>query len=199
MNVNMRRKISKSEINELPLVKFQGSIWLVPDCTATKACSELLKTSIVSGRSIVGFDTESRPSFKKGEHHPIALIQLSTSRLSCLFRVSLKRKFPISLRSVLENEEVTKIGQGSSDEIKEIRELWGVKVRGLLDLIPLARHAGCDSFSLRSLAALYLSIRISKSAQTSNWQNKVLTKHQQGYAATDALVCREIFLRMKNV
>ena len=77
--------------------------------------------------------------------------------------------------------------------------MWGVKVRGLLDLIPLARHAGCDSFSLRSLAALYLSIRISKSAQTSNWQNKVLTKHQQVYAATDAWVCREIFLRMKNV
>ena len=85
--------ISKSEINELPLVKFQGSIWSVPNCTATEACSELLKTSIVSGKSIVGFDTESRPSFKKGEHYPIALIQLSTSRLACLFRVSLKRKF----------------------------------------------------------------------------------------------------------
>ena len=190
------RMLSKAAINTLPVGGFAGRIEVVESTAAAPACAALHAGAGLGSCRVLGFDTESRPSFRRGERHPIALVQLATAQLACLFRIDPEHGPATALRELLECGDVIKVGQGPADEVRELREHWGVTARPVADLVPVARAAGCAPLSLRGLAAAYLGIRITKGAQTSNWAAPSLSERQQRYAATDAWVCREIYRAM---
>ena len=185
--------LSKEAINALPLGGFNGRIEVVEAAAAAGACAALYAGAELGAGRVLGFDTESRPAFRRGERHPIALVQLATAELVCLFRIDPQAGPVAALRELLEDAAVVKVAQGPADELRELRERWGVAAQPVADLIPAARAAGCVPLSLRGLAAAYLGIRISKGAQTSNWAAPRLSERQQRYAATDAWACREIY------
>lgn len=192
-----RPKLSKEAINELPAGSFPGRIEVVEGPQAASAACDALRTGAVHGdTAVLGFDTESRPAFRRGERHPIALVQLASADLACLFRIDPRLGPPPPLHELLASRDVVKVAQGPADEVRELHERWRVQARRVVDLVPIARAAGCSPLSLRALAAAYLSIRISKGAQTSNWAAPRLSERQRRYAATDAWACREIFLAM---
>ena len=190
-------KLSKEAINELPAGSFPGRIEVVEGPQAASAACDALRTGAAHGdTAVLGFDTESRPAFRRGERHPIALVQLASADLACLFRIDPRLGPPPPLHELLASRDVVKVAQGPADEVRELHERWRVQARRVVDLVPIARAAGCSPLSLRALAAAYLSIRISKGAQTSNWAAPRLSERQRRYAATDAWACREIFLAM---
>ena len=188
--------LSKQAINDLPAGSFAGRIEVVEGGDAEDACAALRKGAAHDGAQLLGFDTESRPAFRRGERHPIALVQLANADLACLFRIDPRHGPAPALRELLASRDLVKVGQGPADELRELRDRWRVEARGVVDLVPIARASGCRPLSLRALAAAYLSIRISKGAQTSNWAAPRLSERQRRYAATDAWACREIFLAM---
>ena len=188
--------LSKDAINQLPIGGFPGRIEVVEGAAAEAACGALRAGAARDGDLVLGFDTESRPAFRRGESHPIALVQLATADLACLFRIDPRSGPPPALCDLLASRDVVKAAQGPADEVRELRDRWRVEARAVVDLVPIARAAGCSPLSLRALAAAYLAIRISKGAQTSNWAAPRLSDRQCRYAATDAWACREIFLAM---
>ena len=188
--------LSKDAINQLPVGGFTGRIEVVEGTAVQAACDDLRAGAARAGAQVLGFDTESRPAFKRGERHPIALVQLATDDLACLFRIDPRSGPPPALCDLLASRDLLKVAQGPADEVRELRDRWQVEPRGVVDLVPIARAAGCSPLSLRALAAAYLAIRISKGAQTSNWAAPRLSERQRRYAATDAWACREIFLAM---
>lgn len=188
--------LSKEAINALPLGGFGGRIEVVEAAAAARACAALQAGAELGGGRVLGFDTESRPAFRRGEHHPIALVQLATAELACLFRIDPQAGPAAALRALLADGAVLKVAQGPASELRELQERWGIEAQPVVDLIPPARAAGCAPLSLRGLAAAYLGIRISKGAQTSNWAAPHLSARQQRYAATDAWACREIYRAM---
>lgn len=174
----------------MPLKAFEGSITIVdtleqvPDAAAAlTACS------------ILGFDTETKPSFTRGEHHHVALLQLSTDKEAFLFRLD-KIGLPNELLPILENPFKLKIGAAVADDIRGLQKHNKFKPGGFVDLQNMMVHYGVQDKALKKMAALILGIQISKSQQTSNWEADPYTPEQILYAATDASVCREIFFEL---
>lgn len=188
--------LSKEEINRLPLKTFSGSINLIDGEHHHPAVAGLLR-KLSRGRSIVGLDTESRPSFKKGEYHPICLIQLATEEEAFLFQVK-QGAFPRQLQQIIEHPGIIKIVQGAAQELQDLARDHGVRGAGFFDLPAAAKACGCVPRSLRGLTAIFLGFRVSKSAQRSNWEQSRLTARQLAYAATDAWAPLMIYERMRR-
>lgn len=191
--LNSELTITKEEINFLPLTRFPGKIRLVTTPEETARAAEE-----INGISLLGFDTESRPSFTRGESHPIALIQLATEKTAWLFRVNILN-MPRELERLLEDSSIRKVVQAAVQEKNQIMHDFGTGASGFIDLLPMAKEAGCHPLSIRALAAIFLNERISKSARITNWERRVLSQKQIGYAATDAWVGLRIYLRMKEL
>lgn len=187
-----RSEIAKEEINRLEVRQFEGEIVVVEDDESLKrALDEILMYPML------GFDTESRPSFKKGMENGISLIQLSNDDKAWLFRVN-KIGIPASLKRFLENDSVLKIGAGLQDDIKRIRKKETFAPAGFLDLQKYVEAFNIESKSLKKMVAIVLGYKISKSQQMSNWDSDTLSDQQQRYAATDAWVCLEIYKRLRE-
>lgn len=187
-----RSEIEKEEINRLAVHQFEGEIRVVEDQrTFQEAMSE------ISSYDLLGFDTETKPAFKKGVNHKIALLQLSNSHVSWLFRVN-KIGIPASLKSLLEDESVLKIGAGLHDDMRRLRQVTTFNPGGFLDLQKYVEAFNIESKGLKKLVAIILGYKISKSQQMSNWEADTLTEQQQRYAATDAWVCLEIYNRLRT-
>ena len=185
--------ITKEQINELPLGGFDGRVQVSPPVDAAKALRSLRDADVV------GLDTESRPSFRRGEHHPISLIQLATKDVAVLVRVARgARQLPGELVTLLGRADVTKVAQGPRDELAELEDRFELRSRNVVDLVPLAKKAGCRPLSLRALVAIFLAVRIPKGAQTSNWESPRLDQRQIQYAATDAWACHAVFSAMRR-
>jgi ribonuclease D len=184
--------ITKEEINQLPVKSFDGEISVIESLEDAQVAIEELEKC-----DILGFDTESRPSFRKGEHHPICLLQISTNDKAFLFRVK-KIGAPSGLKNILENQNISKIGLGIQKELSEINENLSVTCNGFVDLEQIAKKHKFRKRGVRALAAFFLKFRISKSAQKTNWERQELTNQQIRYAATDAWVCLKIFQEMKK-
>lgn len=182
-----KQTITKEEINKLPLLNFSGDIKIITsESDAKKALKKLSK------EKILGFDTETRPSFKKGETYPVSLIQLSTQKTAYLFRIHLF-PFPEELGALLSNKDIVKTGVAVQDDIKDLQKLCKFKAENFVDLAPLAKKRGFSQFGLRSLTALILKMRLSKRAKLTNWENKTLTQAQLEYAAIDAWVGLKLY------
>ena len=181
------KRITKEEVGDLPLVSYSGRIELVANHESFKACLPALRDE-----KLLGFDTETRPSFRKGVMFPIALLQLATQETVYLIRLN-QLGFPEELRELLASPESQKVGVAIRDDIKGLQQLGSFVPQGFVELSQLARQLGIVTCGLRNLAGIFLNVRISKKAQLSNWEQEELTESQQNYAATDAWISREIY------
>jgi ribonuclease D len=185
--INGSITISHEEISTLPLHAFKGKIVLIQEV------QELQRTfDEIREHTAIGFDTETRPSFKKGEFHHVSLLQIATPEKVFLIRLNYTGMASPILH-FLENDLIQKAGVGIRDDIKALYKLAQFEAGGFTELSALAREAGLQVESVKKLAALLLGFRISKGAQTSNWEAPALTQKQIEYAATDAWVCLEIY------
>lgn len=183
------KKISKAEINELPLIQWEGEIRILNTLEEMQEATEALQSC-----SHLGFDTETRPTFKKGQYYPPALIQLATEDCVYLFRIS-KIDTLDPVLPILESEDILKTGVAIKDDVKELRTMQDFEPRGFVEIANITVKLGYENRGLRALAGLLLGGRISKGAQVSNWARDELDQKQIRYAATDAWISREIYAR----
>lgn len=177
-----KESISNDELAQLPIGFFEQRIVVVEDLQgAIEACEDL------SLSSVIGFDTETKPSFKAGVSHKIALLQLSSEHTCYLFRLS---KMPLEkpILKLLENKKIIKVGAAVRDDIRGLKALRAFTHGAFLDLQSIVGDYGIKDISLRKIAAITMGIRISKAQRLSNWEAQELTQMQQRYAATDAWV-----------
>jgi len=187
------RRMTRDEINALPIRRFERTVRVI---RTREEMGEALDR--LQREKILGFDTESRPSFKKGESYPPSLIQFAGQRSVYLFQLR-HLKFPRSLREILSSPRIIKAGAALDDDIRKLKELGSFKEAGFVDLGSLAREMEIKNHGLRGLSAVLLGFRISKKSQCSNWARDVLAPAQVGYAAMDAWVSRELYLHMKKL
>jgi ribonuclease D len=188
MTIHMfKESISKEELTDLPLKWFEGEIVLVDTGEMVKYA-----TDILSRHSIIGFDTETRPSFKKGAGNKVSLLQLSTNNQAFLFRIN-KIGLPDAILKILANPKIKKPGVAIRDDIKALQEIKKFRPGGFIELQDFAKDLGIQNFSLKKLTAIVLGFRISKTQQLSNWEADSLTEAQEIYAATDAWTALKIF------
>lgn len=188
----MRAKLSKEAINGLPLFHYTGKIRLVRAPQDLAAAMERLHTE-----KVLGFDTETRPSFSKGKSHSPSLIQLACEDEVFLFQL---KWLPLGqeLIQLFENPSVIKTGVAVHDDMRFLAKITPFAPASVIDLCAVARKNNIENHSLRSLAASFLGVRISKNEQCSNWANKELSPRQIRYAATDAWAGRAVYLRMRD-
>lgn len=180
-------RIGKDYINSLPIIRFQGRVVLVDTSRDLKrACRKLRRAKEV------GFDTESRPSFRPGTSYPISLVQLATPKTAYLIRIR-ELEDPRPLLDLFQDCSVKKIGVDTRGDIEKLQGDYRVRTCNFIDLAILAKKKGIIQFGAKNLSARYLGQRISKACQTSNWSRRELTEKQIRYAATDAWICLKIY------
>lgn len=185
------RTISKDEINELPIRRYEGDVRLVASPRDMEAAMQDIRQE-----RAVGFDTETRPAFQKGERYLPALAQVATSRAVYLFRL---QQFDASreLRELLASPVTAKVGIAVADDLRQLKQMFAFEERRVIDPGDIAYRHGLTQTGLRNLAGIFLGFRIPKGSKTTNWAAQRLTEQQIAYAATDAWACRELFLRFE--
>ncbi len=185
--------IDNDEIVKLPRLSFAGEAIVISTEDELRE-----KIKLFSASSILGFDTESKPSFKKGRNNGIALVQLSDEKIALIIRVK-EVGLPNELVAILENEKIVKVGAAIRDDLKGLKSIRNFNPKGFVDLQQIAVNYNIEGQSVRKLAAIVLGVRVSKSQQLSNWEAESLSFAQIDYAATDAWVCREIYRKLNAV
>lgn len=188
-------KYDKKKIPDLPRVLFPGRIIVILTAgEAEKAVDYLMKADIL------GFDTETRPVFKRGKQNKVGLLQVSTEDTCFLFRLNNMGLCPAIVR-LLETTDVIKIGLSWHDDIASLRKRGDFEPKGFFELQDHMKELGILDMSLAKLYANLFGERISKREQLSNWDSDVLSDKQKGYAATDAWACVRLYkeyLRLKE-
>lgn len=187
-----KESITAEEIAEHELSWFKGEIVLVDNI---KTFYEVIPRLL--GVDELGFDTETKPTFKKGRKNSVSLVQLATENLACLFRIN-KIGFPEELVNILSDPSIMKIGVAVHDDIKFLKNVKKFSPDGFLDLQGFVKDFGIQNSGLKKLAAIVLGFRISKRQQVTDWEADELSEAQQLYAATDAWVCHQIFKKLTN-
>lgn len=186
------KRITKEEILTLPEFRFQGKIHLISEVGEVQEAVDRLRKS-----KVLGFDTETKPAFKKGQYFPTALVQFATEHEAFLFRINLLGP-DFRLYEIFEDPEILKIGVALRDDLIDLNRIRRFKPHGFVDLNELVKELEFENMGARNLTAMVLGKRINKAQQTSNWENDELTQAQISYAATDAWVCREIYHVLKQ-
>lgn len=187
-----KTKISEEEIEGLPIFTFEGEIIVIDHKDKVDSAVKDLTSS-----PYIGFDTETKPAFKKGITHQVGLLQLATDKRVYLFRLN-KCGLPPSLQALLANEEVMKIGVGIRDDIRGLRRIADFKPASFLDLQLFARAFGIEEMSFSKLMSIIFNVKISKRQRTSNWEAPKLTSAQVRYAATDAWGSLKMYKALKS-
>lgn len=190
MNNMFNENITIEEIRELELKWFQGRIVVADNLETYREVISEFRNS-----EIIGFDTETRPSFKKGRKNKVSLIQLANSEIACLFRIN-RIGMPDELVSILSDPSIIKAGVAIHDDIRYLKNIKNFNPEGFVDLQGFVKGFGIQSSGLKKLAAIVLGFRISKRQQITDWEATELTEAQQVYAATDAWVCYEIYKKL---
>ena len=184
---NFTDKISNEEAAQLPAIEFGGAIRIVEhERDIAAACKAL------AAEPVIGFDTETRPSFRPGVTFRVSLLQLSTPTVCYLFRLN---RIPLAkpIIQLFENRQQLKIGADVAGDLRSLRQIRHFRDAGFIDLQTIAPQWGIGEKSLRKLSAIVLGQRVSKAQRLSNWEAATLTDKQQLYAATDAWVCIRIY------
>lgn len=184
--------ISKEQVNKMQSVAFPGHIHVVDAVSLVKVAVESLRKA-----PLVGFDTETRPAFKRGEHHKIALLQLSTPTDAFLIRLN-KTGMTRDLKNYLEDAGCIKVGLSTNDDFHQLRGISDVNPRGFVELQSLARQNKISDMGLQKIYAILFNQKINKSQQLSNWEAPKLTEAQKSYAAIDAWACIQIYERLRD-
>lgn len=186
----LQKRITAKQISRMPLKVFDGEIVLIEDANAANlAIGEILS------EKFLGFDIESKPAFSKGESYAPSLMQIATSTKVYLFKLETIGGLT-PLKPVLEKKDIIKVGVSIDHDIKNLFKIEKFDAQGFYDLGLFSKRLKVAHTGLRNLAAIFLRIRISKKSQLTDWTQKVLTPQQILYAATDAWISREIFLKM---
>jgi len=191
-NKRFPERLGKEHIKTLPVCAFDGKIHLI---TEIKEVSNTIKT--LRKYPILGFDTETRPVFRKGVKHNVSLLQLSTPKEAFLFRLN-HLGFPNELVALLEDSTILKVGLAILDDVRGLQKLSNFKADGFIELADIAGDLGIVTCGLRNLAAIFLGVRITKKAQLTNWERHVINSKQILYAATDAWICLEMYLFLEH-
>ena len=187
MKKKIYKKFDKTVIGSLPLVSFEGKIvTVISETEASRAVDFLLS------QSIIGIDTETKPAFKRGVVHQVALLQVSTHDTCFLFRLNHLGLSPSIVR-LLTDKTVPKVGLSLHDDLNMLHKRGDFQAGTFIDLQNVVKQIGIEDMSLQKLYANLFGMRISKSQQLSNWQADVLTDKQKRYAATDAWACIIIY------
>jgi ribonuclease D len=184
--------IDKEALKRLPVQAFPGTIHVIDSLAGLQKYLPVLKLE-----KVLGFDTETRPSFKKGRINKISLIQMATSHHAFLFRIS-KLDLPDELIEVFEDDAIIKVGAALHDDLIDLKRIRDFKAGGFLDLQKYVEAFGIENKAVAKMAGIVLGFRISKTQQLSNWDAEILNEAQQAYAATDAWVCLRIYLELQN-
>ena len=189
---NHRLTISNEEINALPLGAFEGKVIVVSEEKKVAHAFDEIKE-----HGVVGFDTETKPVFVRGQQNKVALMQVALPEKVFLIRLK-QTGIPSHLVEFLESDKILKAGVALRDDIKALQKLKHYTPAGFIELANLGKEAGLEVESVKKLTALLLGFRISKSSQTSNWEADVLHEKQISYAATDAWVCLQIYKKLTS-
>ena len=182
------REISKEEVADLPIQRYEGEVCLVRTSQEVDRAMQDIRQE-----SVVGFDTETRPAFTKGQSYLPCLAQVATARAVYLFQLQ-QINFSAPLAELLGAPDIVKVGVALADDLRQLRQLFPFEAQSVLDPGTVANLCGLKQTGLRNLAAIFLGFRIPKGARTSNWAAPRLNSAQITYAATDAWVCRELYL-----
>ena len=187
--------ITEEEINRLPRKEFDGEIFLIDTLAKLNQAMPLLEDE-----PLLGFDTETRPSFKKGKNYEVSLLQLANADQAFLFRLN-HIGIPDPLKELMEDPDVLKIGLALRDDLAGLKRLDHFEPAGFIDLQDMANEHSVPHNGLKKLAAKFLKYRISKSRskRLSNWEADKLGPKQVRYAATDAWVCYELYKVMNQL
>jgi len=178
--------IAKEDVKKYPLIKFKGNIHVIDNQAKLSQASKILRTA-----NVLGFDTETKPSFKKGVSYKISLLQLSSLNDVFIFRLN-KIGLDEKLISFLSNPDVLKVGIDVKNDIIGLKQYVHFKESNFLDLNKLALDTGFQSIGAVKLSIMLLGKRISKTQRLSDWSSETLTDKQLLYAATDAWICPKI-------
>lgn len=187
----LKSNISNEELNELPLGMFTGKVVVVQEAARIKKILPELYN-----QEMLGFDTETKPVFVRGHSNKVALLQLALPEKVFLIRLQ-QTGMTDELAEFLESATIEKAGVAIRDDLVALRKLRSFNPGGFVEITHLTKSVGLEAESVKKLTGLLLGFRISKSAQTSNWEAPTLTEKQIQYAATDAWVCLEIFRRLR--
>lgn len=183
-------KIDNEQTSKLPAIEFRGEIRIIDrEEQVEEACRYL------ASQPVIGFDTETRPSFKAGISYRVSLLQLSSEKRCYLFRLN-KIALSRPILRLLESPKLKKIGADVAGDLRSLRQLRHFRDGGFVDLQSIASEWGIEEKSLRKLSALVLGLRVSKAQRLSNWESATLTDKQQLYASTDAWACIKIYEKL---
>ncbi len=188
--MDLKRNISKEEIGHLPPFVFSGEVVVVEDASEAERIAEFLQEC-----PYLGFDTETRPAFRKGESYRVGLLQLASLERVYLFRLN-KCGCGVALRNLLSDPKVIKIGVGIRDDLRNLKKLGDFAPASFVDLQEYVIRFGIEDKSFSKLMAIIFRVRISKRQRTSNWEAPVLNEGQIRYAATDAWGALKMYLRL---
>jgi ribonuclease D len=186
----MNDKMNESSI--LLKAKFPGEIIMINQDHEIPDALELLRLE-----PLIGFDTETRPAFSKGEVYQVSLLQLATPNHALLFRLHSLKDFSL-LKLFFENDDIKKIGVAIRDDIRALQKTFPFEPKGFVELSEMAKTHNLKNFGLKGMTEEVLKLTLSKRAKLSNWEMKELKKDQIIYAATDAWIGREIYVALKN-
>lgn len=186
----MVNTISKGELAELPIEEFTGRIIVIQDLNEAEKATQYLQ-----GFNILGFDSETRPAFHKGQRNKIALIQLSTDDTCYLFRTNLIG-IPDCLIDILVSKKIKKIGLSIHDDFSAIRNRADFKPENFIELQRFVKQFGIEDNGLQRIYGILFDRRISKRQRLSNWEADILSDAQKKYAALDAWACLRIYNKL---
>lgn len=186
-----QNEISREQLADLDLIQFEGPVRVIESPEAFEQ-----EMDQIARQQVLGFDTETRPSFKKGIVYPTSLIQIASLDRAWILRVS-RMGYPGKLLELLSAEIPLKIGLGLHDDLRKLRADLQFEPKGFLDLQQYVEAFRIDERGLKKISGIVLNRRISKSQQLSNWDAEVLTEAQIRYAATDAWICLMIYNRLR--
>lgn len=189
-NQPINKSISKEELAELPVKEFAGH----PVTVINLEQAEIAVRQIREAGQLVGFDTETRPSFQKGVSYRVCLVQISVGQVCYLFRLNKIQELPACLRELLEDPNLVKVGLSTQDDFKNLRK-WceDLQPRGFIELQNLVKNYGIADMSLAKIYALLFGQKLSKRQRLTNWEADQLSMKQQAYASLDAIACVEIY------
>jgi ribonuclease D len=185
----LQTSISREELASLPIRRYEGEVRLLE--SAERLARE---ADAIRRESVLGFDTETRPAFRKGESYPPSLVQLAGEAVVWIFPLQRLDCSPL-LREVFRSENL-KVGIGVADDLRQMKKLFAFEEANVVDVGALARRQGVEQTGLRNLAGIVLGYRIPKGSRTSNWGAARLTRQQIAYAAMDAWAARALYLRL---
>ena len=193
MKKKIYNKFPKADIASLPVVHFEGRIVVVvSEREAERAVRFLLS------QPILGIDTETRPSFRRGDMHQVALLQVSALDICFLFRLNYLGDSP-AVRRLLEDKRVPKVGLSLRDDMMQLHRLMDFEPGLFIDLQNRVREIGVEDLSLQKLYANFFGQKISKRQQLTNWEHDVLSEKQKLYAATDAWTCIMLYEELERL